>query len=61
MNNNEILTTRELSIRLGVSLNTLGKWRKAGMPYMQPVKLIRYNWDDVESWLKCNGKNVEKK
>jgi hypothetical protein len=44
----------ELAKRLGVSLGTLGNWRKAGLPFIvTPGRLIRYDWKTVrESFLR---------
>lgn len=70
MDNHE-LTSAELAGKLGVSVMTILRWRKAGMPYIdsKPYKAARnaarprYDLEQVKAWLAsrtaADGKGVE--
>lgn len=54
-----LLTQQELSKELKVEVSTLWKLRKMGMPYIRlGQRLIRYDFEEVEKWLKCKGVRV---
>ena len=49
----EMLTTKQLAVILGVSSRTLDNWRAAcrGPAYFRFEGTIRYRMSDVEAWL----------
>ena len=47
------ITVEELSKRLGVSRQTIYTWReKHGLPYVKLVRSVRFDWEQVQEWLK---------
>lgn len=58
-NNERLLTPKELSAVLGVTINTVRDWKNRGCPYVesQPYGLgktssrPRYDLDEVKTWL----------
>jgi len=44
-------TTKELCERLRVTRQTIGEWRKLGMPFEKFGKLVRFDYDEVKKWL----------
>ena len=49
----EFITIEELCKRLGVSRQTVYTWRKEyDLPYIQTVRTIRFDWEEVQKWLK---------
>jgi predicted site-specific integrase-resolvase len=59
---NNFLTPKQLEARLGVSRATLAKYRKMGMPFERPAfTTYRYNWDEVEIWLKNQKDKMSKR
>lgn len=52
----ELLTQRELTTFLKVTVITLYRWRKEGMPYIQVGKQVRYEKEEVLKWLKTRAK-----
>ncbi len=55
----EYMTVKQLCDWLKVSRTTVDKWRRKGMPFIKEEKLVRFNKDEVEQWLKqkSNPKN----
>lgn len=53
---NKLFTQKELSEYLQVSIMTLWKWRKKGMPYVKAGKNVRYDKEQVMKWLEENKK-----
>ena len=49
-----LLTEKELAAHLRVSLRHLCNLRRAGMPYIQLGSSIRYDLDEVQSYLRTN-------
>jgi excisionase family DNA binding protein len=49
-------TQQQTAKQLGVSVETLGKWRskQKGPAYIRVGNLIRYRQTDVEQWLRMN-------
>lgn len=52
----KLITTRQLSERLGVSRVTLTNWRKLGLPYIKLGYAVRYDVEDVMNWLDSHRK-----
>ena len=56
----KLIKTSNLCEMLGVTRQTIYKWRQAGMPVAidntadLQGKTIRYDWDDVRRWLNRN-------
>lgn len=50
------LTEKELMEKINVSRQTLLCWRKLGMPYMRPMKTLRYDFEEVIAWMKSRNK-----
>jgi len=54
----KLLKAEEVAVLLRVSLATLGRWRKRGLPHMRgPGKVSKtlYNFKDVKDWLYCEA------
>lgn len=52
---NNLITTKDLCVKLNVTRQSIYLWRKEGMPVViASKKTIRYNWDDVKAWLDKN-------
>jgi len=53
-NVNKVLTVKELSRYLGMSKETLRKYRMRGIGpvYIKLGQLVRYRKEDVDAWLK---------
>jgi excisionase family DNA binding protein len=49
----ELLTSEQVSTLTGLSLDTLAQWRsqKRGIPYLKIGRSVRYDLDDVHSYL----------
>lgn len=45
-------TREEIAIRFNVHVNTIDKWRKMGMPFIKIRKNVRFDFNDVDKWLK---------
>lgn len=49
---NELLSKHELAKLLGISEQTIDRYRKQGMPWKRVgVKLVRFDLDVVNDWL----------
>lgn len=51
----ELITTKELSSLLKVTRQTIGNWRREGMPFMKFGTTIRFDYEEVMEWLKRRG------
>jgi excisionase family DNA binding protein len=52
-----LLSKIELAERLGVSTQTIDRWRKVGLPFKRAgVKLIRFDFEEVTAWLENYSK-----
>ena len=59
---NSLLSTTQLSERLGVTRQAIYLWRQQGLPTaVNYSRTIRYEWEDVLEWLNRNKANREKK
>lgn len=57
-----LISEKELCARLQVDRSFLYLCRKKGMPFIRlGTKLIRYDFDEVVSWLRQNSCTNEKK
>lgn len=54
----EYLTVNQLCDWLKISRTTVERWRKQGLPFIKVDKLIRFNKDEVEQWLKQKTKEA---
>ena len=52
-----LLTEKQICEELQIGRQTLRDWRKRGMPYLKPDRIVRYNYDDVLEWM---GNNTER-
>ena len=51
------LKKKEVAERFGISVSSVNNYMRQGMPYYKiGVKLIRFNQEEVENWLKEKGK-----
>ena len=50
------ITEKELCEWLKIERMTAYRWRKEGLPYIGSRKIIRYNKEEVEKWLKEKAK-----
>lgn len=48
----EKLTTKELCTIYKVTKTTIENWRREGMPFEKLGKIVRFNQEEVEQWLK---------
>jgi excisionase family DNA binding protein len=47
------LKKKEVAERFGISISTINKYMRQGMPYFRiGVKLVRFSEEAVEKWLK---------
>ncbi len=51
----EIVNTRELTERLGVTRRTIGRWVKEGLPTVRYGRFNAHNVDEVMKWLDKRG------
>ncbi|MFI3241190.1 MAG: helix-turn-helix domain-containing protein [Alphaproteobacteria bacterium] len=56
------INTKELSEYLGLAVSTLATFRSddKGPPYKKIGRLVRYNVDEVETWLEENQQYLQK-
>jgi excisionase family DNA binding protein len=47
----KLLDKKELAEWLGISIPTIDRWRKDGLPFIQTGKLVRFQKTKVQSWL----------
>lgn len=51
------LKKKELAERFGISVSSVNNYMRQGMPYYKiGSKLVRFDPDEVEKWLKEKGK-----
>lgn len=55
MTESTLLTTIELAEKLKVSDRTIIRWMKIGLPYMKAGRTTRFDFNDVEQWMKSRG------
>ena len=55
-----MLTKPELSEWLKVSIPTVDRLMKQGMPYIKIGKAVRFEQEDVKKWLEEQQKNNER-
>lgn len=55
-----MLTEKELRQKLWVNRGTLLKLRKQGLPHIKIGRLVRFDFDDVMSWLKANSESYQR-
>jgi excisionase family DNA binding protein len=48
----EKLTTKDLCKIYKVTKTTIENWRREGMPFEKLGKIVRFNQEEVEQWLK---------
>lgn len=52
------LKKKEVAERFGISVSSVNNYMRQGMPYYKiGIKLVRFDLEDVEKWLKENGKH----
>jgi len=54
----EYLTENELAKRLQISRTTLYQLRKEGLPFRRIHRTIRYNPEEIETWLAQHGQGT---
>ncbi len=54
----EYLTENELAKRLQISRTTLYQLRKEGLPFRRIHRTIRYNPEEIETWLAQHGQGA---
>lgn len=47
-----MLTKKELSDWLKISIPTIDRWMAKGLPYTKVGKIVRFEKEDVEKWMK---------
>ena len=52
------LKKKEVAERFGISVSSVNNYMRQGMPYYKiGSKLVRFNQEDVEKWLKEKANN----
>ena len=52
------LKKKEVAERFGISVSSVNNYMRQGMPYYKiGSKLVRFNTEDVEKWLKEKANN----
>jgi hypothetical protein len=54
-----MLTEKELRQKLWINRGTVLKLRKQGLPHIKIGRLIRYDLNDVLTWLKANSESYQ--
>ena len=53
-----LLKKKEVAERFGISVSSVNNYMRQGMPYYKiGSKLVRFNPEDVEKWLKEKANN----
>lgn len=60
LNDFRCLKKKELAELVGVSIQTIEKWMKLGLPYFQIDNVIIYNVVEIMAWLKNFKKGEDK-
>lgn len=55
----DLITSKELQDKLGISRTTLFRLEKKGLPYIGTRKTKRYNLYEVKEWLKNQNQTIE--
>lgn len=49
----KLFTAKQLSNHYGVSIKTIERWKKAGLPSINVgERFVRYNFADADKWIK---------
>ena len=48
------LTSRDLEMKYKVGRATIDKWKKEGMPYIKKERVVRFEEEKVDKWLRDN-------
>lgn len=49
------ITKKELSEKLSISIATIDRNMREGMPYIKMERAVRFKFDEVEEWLLKRG------
>jgi excisionase family DNA binding protein len=52
-----MITVKEVMTIYKVSRTTVQKWMKKGLPYYKTDRLVRFDPQEVDSWVKHYGHN----
>lgn len=52
----ELLNKKELAAKLKVSIPTVNRWLRIGMPRLKIGYIVRFRLSEVEEWVKNGGK-----
>lgn len=56
----DLLTKREIAKEIGVSISTMQRWQRQGLPFVEYSNNINgYNLADVQDWIKQNKKAIQ--
>jgi hypothetical protein len=47
---NDLLKFEQLAKRLGVSVDTVQKWKRKGMPYIELGRFVFVSWNSFHRW-----------
>ncbi len=53
-----VISREELKEKLQLGTNTIRKWELMGMPVIRINNTVRYDFDEVISWMKNNSEGV---
>lgn len=55
-NMNKLVTIAELQEYYGVSRQTIYDWRKLGLPEIKVSRVVRFDLDEVKTWVDARNK-----
>ncbi|MCP4539844.1 MAG: helix-turn-helix domain-containing protein [Chloroflexi bacterium] len=55
----ELMRRKELAKKLAVSERTLSRLESDGLPFFRVGNQMRYEWEEVEAWLKGRPESTE--
>ena len=52
-----LMDKKDLALKLKISEATIDRWRTKGLPHIKLEKIIRFDWDEVETWIQERNEN----
>jgi len=56
----DLLTSEELATVLRISIRTLRRWERDGMPTQRRHRIARYSLPQIREWMKAGGRSEGK-
>lgn len=60
INFEDVITLEQLAEKIGLSIDTLEKWREKGMPTIKIEKYVRFYWPKIIEWIVKQEEKAEK-